>query len=176
MLPANRDDRTVHVQRVLDVEEDDLLDVITAFAAEQDLEIDRRQKLEGLVFRRMAGPGTNEGHLFKRGDALQVVITEVAGGYDVELVADLRDTLGRKAEDRRRGVVRSGALAALFAYLGVRGLTNVVGLGDFILLGISAMFGRRAAGYARRAPDDFDKLERNIANELNAVLDKAAYS
>src|SRR5205085_12351520 len=143
--------------RTLDVEEDDLLDVITAFAAEQDLEIDRRQQLEGLVFRRAPGPGTDVAHLFKRGDALQVIITEVSGGgYDVELIADMRDTLQRKAGDRRGAAIRRVGLAGLFAYLGVRGLMEVVSVGDFVMFALSAMFGRGAMRALGSGSQEFD--------------------
>ena len=41
MLPANRDDRMVHVHRSLDVDEEDFVAAISEFALSNGLEIDR---------------------------------------------------------------------------------------------------------------------------------------
>ena len=121
MLPANRDDRILRVHRVLDVDEDALLDAITAFAVSQDLEVDRRHEGEGLLFRRGDTNAAAE-HLFRRGDALQVIISADPRGHDVEFIADLAGSLRGKSESRRGHVIRSFGLAGLFAFLGVRGL------------------------------------------------------
>ena len=172
MLPANRDDRTLRVHRSLDVDEDALLDAITAFAVAQDLEVDRRHEGEGLVFRR-ADSNTASEHLFRRGDTLQVIITADPRGHDVEFIADLSGSLRRKSESRRGHVVRSFGLAGLFAFLGVRGLIVDVSFGDFVLLGVGGLFSRRALRYANAAADDSDDLERKVANELNRVCDDA---
>jgi hypothetical protein len=169
MLPRRPDDGVVHVHRSLDVDEDALLDAVTAFAVTADLEIDRRHDGDGLLFL-----ATASGALFKRGDRLRVAITPVDGGHEVEFVAELIASVRRRSDARRRHVVRSGAFAALFAYLGLRGLVDV-SVGDFVLLGLSAMFGRRAFRFASK-DDDVDELERKIANELNRVCDEAEYS
>lgn len=174
MLPANRDDRALRVHRTLDVDEDALLDTITAFALAQDLEVDRRHQGEGLIFRRSESSVAPD-HLFRRGDALQVVITPDPRGHDVEFIADLSGSLRRESESRRGHVVRSFGLAGLFAFLGVRGLIVDVSFGDFILLGVGGLFSRRALRYANAAVDDADDLERKVANELNRVCDDAEF-
>ena len=167
MLPANRDDRNIYVHRHLGADEDEVVDAITVFADEHKLEIDRRHGGPGLLFVASAG-----GPLFARGDTLQVVITPDADGHEVEFVSELRTSLRRKAEQRRGHVVRSSLFAALFGYLGVRGLIIDVSFGDFMLLGVSGLFGRRAMRYARKASDDFDEVERKLVNELNRVCDE----
>ncbi|MEY2417680.1 MAG: hypothetical protein QOG90_360 [Actinomycetota bacterium] len=172
MLPANRDDRTVHVHRNLDVDEEDLLDAITLFAADQDLEVDRRHEGPGLLFVRTK-ESTAESHVFKRGDSLRVVITDTGHGHDIEFDADLRASIDRKSHDRSRRVLRGYAVGAFFAVLGARGLLHGVDFGDFVLLAIGAGFGRRAFGRAQSASDGLDDLQRKVANELNRVCDEA---
>ena len=178
MLPANRDDRVLHVHRSLDVDEDALLDSITAFAVKQDLELDRRHDGEGLVFRRAKESTPAAKHLFKKGDLLQVVITEHRDGHDIDFTADLRGSLRRKSDDRRSTTIRSGALAALFAYLGVRGVVgpgSELGIVDFVFFGLSARFGYRAARTAQSADEDLDELHTKVANALSQVCDEAEF-
>jgi hypothetical protein len=169
MLPANRDDRTVHVHRSLDVDEEDLLDAITAYAEAESFDIDRRFEGPGLLFVR-----TSSGDLFKKGDTLQVVITATNQGHDVELVADIPRAIANKQENRNRRVIRGYALAGLFAVLGTRGLIhNGVDVGDFVLFAIGAGFGRRAFSRSQSASEKVDELQRKVANELNAICDDA---
>jgi hypothetical protein len=170
MLPARGGDRSLTVRRSLDTSEDDLIDAITSFAVAQDLELDRRYE-DGLLFRRTKdshGP-----HVFDRADALRVHIDPTPGGIDVEFVADLRGSRRKTAERRRGRVVRNIGIAGLFAFVGVRGLVDVVSVGDFVLFGLSAMFGTRAAREATGGDDDLDELERTIANALNELCDDA---
>jgi hypothetical protein len=169
MLPANRDDQTVHVHRSLDADEEDLLDAITAFAQAQSLEVDRRHEGHGLLF-----CATTSGDLFKKGDTLQVAITATDDGHDVEFVADIQRSIAQKSENRTQRVIRGYALAGLFAFLGARGLIrNGADFGDFVLFAISAGFGRRAFGRSQSAAEKIDDLQRKVANELNAVCDEA---
>jgi len=168
MLPANRDDRTVHVHRSLDADEEAVLDSMTAFAQAQSLEIDRRYEGHGLLF-----VATSSGDLFKKGDTLQVTITATEEGHDVEFVADIQRSIARKSEDRSRRVIRGYALAGLFAVLGVRGLVHGVDFGDFVLFAIGANFGRRAFNRSQSTEEKVDELQRKVANELNAVCDEA---
>jgi len=168
MLPANRDDRTVQVHRSLDADEDDVLDAITSFTEANSLEVDRRHEGLGLLF-----CATSGGDLFRRGDTLQVVITATDEGHDVEFVADIQRYLARNSENSRRRVVRGYALAGLFAYLGVRGLTHGVSFGDFVLFGVGAGFAGRASRRSRSTADHVDEQQRRVANALNAVCDEA---
>ena len=168
MLPANRDDRTVHVHRNLDCDEEDLLDAITEFTAKESFEVDRRHPGPGLLF-----CATASGDLFKKGDTLTAVITDTGDGHEVEFVADLGSSLSRRSENRTRRVIRGYALAGLFAVLGVRGLVHGVDFGDFVLLAIGAGFGRRAFGRSQGNAESIDKMQRKVANELNRVCDDA---
>ena len=169
MLPANRDDRTVHVHRSLDGDEEDLLDAITAFAETQSLEIDRRHEGAGLLF-----CATTSGDLFKKGDALHVVITATDDGHDVEFTADLSNSVKRRNESGQGEAIRSGLWAAFFGVLAVRGVIPPNGLDviDILFFGLAIRSGRRAAMRRSRAEEKIDELQRKVANELNAVCDE----
>ena len=174
MLPDRPGKRVVVVRRTLDVAEDDLVDAITAFAVDQDLELDRRYE-EGLLFRRAHEARVGVKHLFDRFDGLRVHITPTDAGHDVEFLADLRGSAQTNVQKRRGEAIGSAGVAALFAWLGVRGLIATVGLMDFVFLGLSVMFGSRAVGQLQSPEDDFDEIERNVVNELNRVCDDALF-
>ncbi len=165
----------MRVHRSLDVDEDDLLDAVTAFALRQDLEIDHRHDGDGLLFRRKKHSTPNVKPLLKRGDSLQVIITADPAGHDIEFVADLAGARQKSADTRRRHVVRSGIVATVFGYFAIRGgLNNQLDILDLIWVGISARFGLRAARLANSDPD-LDHLERDVAAALNRVCDEAQF-
>ena len=170
MLPANRDDRTVHVHRSLDADEEDVVDAVTAFAERNKLEVDRRHEGFGLLF-----VATESGELFKKGDSLEVAITATTDGHDVEFVADLRGSIGRKHEAGQGRAIRAGLLAAMFGVFAVRGVIPPNGLDivDIVFAGLAFRFGTRAASRTRLVAHDVDDLQRKVANELNAVCDEA---
>jgi hypothetical protein len=172
MLPANPDD-LLHVHRVIDADPDDLLDAITDFAVEQDLEVDRTFDGEGLLFRRKREPGTDVEHLLRRGDTLQVVVLpDPAGGHEVEFVADLAGSIRHKAESRRAGAFRAGAWAAGFAVVAAINLAKGVEIGDFIWVLLAARSSRHVAQAVGPSTEDVEDLQRNVANTLHALLDR----
>jgi hypothetical protein len=128
-----------------------------------------------LIFRRKRESTPNVEHLLKQGDALQVIIKADAHGHDVEMIADLSGSASRTSDNRRGRAVRSGALAALFGYFGVRGLFSDPGLiMEAVWFGLTARFGLRAARLSS-AGADLDDLQRKVANALNRVCDEAEF-
>ena len=173
MLPASQGETSVHVVRALDVDEDTLLDAITAFALVQDLESDRRHDGDGLVFRRKKESTPEVTHLLKKGDALQVIITAEGAVHDVEFIADLSGSIKRKTESRRAGAFRAGAWATMFGAVAAINLARGVNVADFIWVLLSARSVRHVTQALGPPAEAIDELQRDLANALNRVCDDA---
>lgn len=171
MLPANRDDRLVHVHRDLDVDEDDFVDVITEFAVAKGLEIDRTYEGAGLLFRAARdAPGNS---MFRDRDTLLVAINRTPAGLDVTFEADMAGLAERGDAWKRGRLIRGSILSVLFVGAGVSGLAHGVNPGDFIPIGIGGVLMSRTVRRVQGESESREALQRDVANELHRLCDDA---
>lgn len=171
MLPANRDDRTVHVHRDVDADEDVLNDALTDFAVENGLEIDRTHLGEGLLFR--GASNAPESAMFRRGDTLLVTFAPSPVGLDVTFAADMAGLEERGDAWKRGRLIRGSILAALFVSAGATGLAHGVNTGDFVPIALGGLFMSRTIRRVRSETDSREEFHRRVANALHHVLDEA---
>jgi hypothetical protein len=170
MLPANNDDRAVHVRRDLDVDEDVLNDALTDFAVDNHLEIDRTYEGDGLLFRAV---GDAEQAMFRRGDTLVVIFEPSPSGLDVTLAADMAGLEARGEAWKRGRLIRGSIFAALFVGAGVSGLAHGVNTGDFVPIALGGLFMSRTIRRVRGEGESREELQRRVGNALHRVLDEA---
>jgi hypothetical protein len=171
MLPANRDDRTVHVHRNLDCDEEDLLDVITEFALDHGLQVDRTSGGPGLLFR--AKRDAPESAMFRDKDTLHVVLERTASGLDVTFDADMAGLAERGDAWKRGRMIRGSIFAAVLVGLGVSGLARGVNFGDFIPMAIGGVVMSRAVRGVQGESDSREAIQREVGNALHRVCDDA---
>ena len=171
MLPANPDDRSVHVHRDLDVDEDDFVDVISEFAIAKGLEIDRSFEGEGLLFR--AARNAPENAMFRDRDTLLVVIARTPSGLDVNFDADMSGLSARGEAWNRGRLIRGSIWSLILVGAGVSGLAHGVNPGDFIPIGIAGLVMSRTVRNVQGESDSREAFQRNVANELHRVCDDA---
>jgi hypothetical protein len=171
MLPANRDDRTVHVHRTLDADEEDLLDAITEFAVSNGLEIDRSFEGDGLLFR--AARDAPENAMFRNKDTLRFAVERTSSGVDVTFDADMAGLAERGDAWRRGRMIRGSIFAAVLVGVGVSGLTNGVNVGDFVPVAIGGLVMARSVRSVQGESDSREAIQREVANALHRVCDDA---
>lgn len=171
MLPANREDQVVRVQRIVDVDEDALNDALTEFALENRLEIDRTHAGPGVLFR--AALDAPESALFRNKDSLLVTFEPVGSGLEVNFAADMAGLQQRGDNWRRGRLIRGSLVAAFFVALGVGNFAHGVNPGEFILIGIGGLSMSRTLQRVRGEGDSREAFQRKVANALHSVLDEA---
>lgn len=171
MLPANRDDRIVHVHRSLDVDEDDFVEVISDFALSNGLEIDRTHEGEGLLFR--GARNAPENAMFRNKDTLLAVVERMPSGLSVTFDADMQGLAERGDAWKRGRMVRGSIIAAVVAGAGVSAFANGIQLGDFIPIAIGGFLMSRTVRRVRGEADSREEFQRDVANELHRVCDEA---
>ncbi|HVV38466.1 MAG TPA: hypothetical protein VHC63_17785 [Acidimicrobiales bacterium] len=170
MLPANRDDRTVYVQRIVDADQDALNDALTDFAVEHGLEVDRSHEGDGVLFR--AARDAPENAMFRGKDTLLVTFAPAGSAVDVCLAADMAGLEERGDAWKRGRLVRGSLFAAILVAAGVGGMAHV-SIGDFIPIGLGGLVMSRTLQRVRGEADSREALQRDVANALHRVLDDA---
>jgi hypothetical protein len=172
LLPTKPDAKVVAISRIVDVEEDAVVDAVAEFVESQDLELDRTDTGKGTLFRPRPDPQTSGPWYFGQEDSLRVVVTPVADGLRVDLVADMRGMHARGDAWRRRRYVRGGLLSVFLIGLGVQGMARGVNPGDFVPVGLGVWLGTRSVHRALNEPESREEIERNLANSLERVCDE----
>ncbi len=162
----------VVVNRVVDADPELIVDHLTEFALEYGLQLDRRHEGDGMVFTRRPGAPVASTELFRTGDAVQVLVVPDARGSAITLSATMGG-LHERGNDWKRGrAIRGALLSGLFVWLGVKGLTPTVGVGDFVMFGLGGMFAMRTARAVNHEEIDRTAYEDDVHRVLAELCDR----
>jgi len=165
-----RGDIVVH--RSVTVDEDELLDELTAFAVSHGLQVRRHDDGQGMLFVRKSEMPVQGKELIRTGDTLRVILTPTPSGTDIVLLASM-EGLHKRGDDWKQGrAVRGFVLSAFFATAGVAGMTNGLSFGDFVMTGLGAWFAMRTVTAVRGEGDDRREFEHDVADELEMFCDR----
>ncbi|MDP1794452.1 MAG: hypothetical protein Q8K63_09985 [Acidimicrobiales bacterium] len=163
---------SVVVERVVDASPDEIADHLTEFALEYGLQVNRRRDGEGMALTRQPSVPVAEHELFRPGDELTVLIAAEGAGSAITLAATMAG-LHQRGDDWKRGrAIRGGVLSAFFVWLGVKGLTPTVGVGDFVMFGLGGMFTMRTVRAVRHEEIDRNAYEDDVHAALSRLCDR----
>ncbi len=158
--------------RSVDAPEDEIVEALTVFAVEHDLEIDRSDTERGMLFRPRRHWTEGATHLFRGRDYLRVLVTPDPGGSEVVITATMNDLHARGDAWKQRERVKGALLAVGLTGAGVLGMSQGFNPGDLIPIGIGGWLGLRSVRNVRGEADSREAIIRDVHNTLERVLDE----
>ncbi len=163
---------SVTVDRVVEANPDAIVDQLTEFALAYGLQLDRRHEGDGMFFTRKADAPVAGKELFRTGDSLQVHVAPDGEGSALTLAATMAGLHERGNGWKRGRAIRGALLSGLFAWLGVKGLTPTVGIGDFVMFGLGGMFALRTVRAVSHEEVDRGAFEDEVHWALVELCDR----